>query len=324
MTEPTALLLLPRLQVQNANAISGPLSWGFPSPTAFLGFSHALERRFSRELSQGFGGIGIVCHSFTPLISLSSGGRTNVFHLTRNPVGKDGGAASFVEEGRAHLEISLVMSVYDFLPQSEGDYLAEDIFQAVQGLRLAGGSILPAREGRRFEARWLAFGEDAEGQNEQFRGLCRRLLPGFALVQRADILADRLAELRTAEPRATALEALLDLTRLNIEPDLPDPDQPGQTKWGIRTKPGWLVPIPTGYAGLSPLYAPGQVANARDNDTAFRFVESIYSLGEWVSPHRMLQLQQMLWYRRTDPHNGLYRCINNYSTIHNNAFAGAV
>jgi CRISPR-associated protein Csy2 len=62
MNQPTALLLLPRLKVQGANAISGPLSWGFPSPTAFIGFTHALERHFSNELRDGFGGVGIVCH----------------------------------------------------------------------------------------------------------------------------------------------------------------------------------------------------------------------------------------------------------------------
>lgn len=31
------LLILPRLRVQNANAISSPLTHGFPSMTAFLG-----------------------------------------------------------------------------------------------------------------------------------------------------------------------------------------------------------------------------------------------------------------------------------------------
>ena len=37
-----AVLLLPRLRVQNANAISSPLTWGFPPPSAFTGFAHAL------------------------------------------------------------------------------------------------------------------------------------------------------------------------------------------------------------------------------------------------------------------------------------------
>jgi CRISPR-associated protein Csy2 len=38
------LLILPRLRVQNANAISAPMTWGFPSMTAFLGLMWALER----------------------------------------------------------------------------------------------------------------------------------------------------------------------------------------------------------------------------------------------------------------------------------------
>ena len=43
--KPVAWLLLPNLRVQNANAISGPFSWGFPAPSAFTGFVHALSRK---------------------------------------------------------------------------------------------------------------------------------------------------------------------------------------------------------------------------------------------------------------------------------------
>ena len=49
---PDGLLLLPHLRVQNANAISSPLTWGFPAPTAFLGFVHALERRLLGRFGQ--------------------------------------------------------------------------------------------------------------------------------------------------------------------------------------------------------------------------------------------------------------------------------
>ena len=41
----THLLVLPRLRVQNANAISSPLPHGFPAMTAFLGLMWALERK---------------------------------------------------------------------------------------------------------------------------------------------------------------------------------------------------------------------------------------------------------------------------------------
>ena len=88
MSDVFALVLLPHLKVQNANAISGPLTWGFPSPTAFAGFAHALERKFAAELDEGFAGVGIICHHFEPQVFQPPGRRTQVFRLTRNPVGK--------------------------------------------------------------------------------------------------------------------------------------------------------------------------------------------------------------------------------------------
>jgi CRISPR-associated protein Csy2 len=324
MNEPTALLLLPRLQVQNANAISGPLSWGFPSPTAFTGFAHALQRRFAEAFDKGFGGVGIVCHRFEPQVSQPAGKRTQVFRLTRNPVGKDGATTALVEEGRAHLEVSLLIAVHDYLPPDEGQYLAEDLMAVAQGMRLAGGSILPQRAGKRYATQWLPLPEDRLGQDQVFAKLRRRLLPGFALVQREDRLQERLDELRAGAPASTALDALLDLSRLNIEPAASATETEEETAnsanekkahpWHIRGKPGWLVPLPIGYGALSPLYAPEQVANGRDGETPLRFVESLYSLGEWLSPHRLQSLEQLLWHAEADPEHGIYRCINRYSS----------
>lgn len=315
MTDISGLILLPRLRVQNANAISGPLSWGFPSPTAFTGFVHALERKFAGQLPKGLAGVGIVCHHFEPQVSQPAGRRHRVFCLSRNPVGKDGGAPALVEEGRAHMEISLLIAVRDDLTVDEGQYLAEDLLQATYGMRLAGGSPL-YREGPRYQASWHPQAGTVEDDRESFRKLRRRLLPGFALVQRDDLLATHLADMRQSAPASSALDALLDLSRLNFDPlSVPatDPAQADEVKWEMRSKPGWLVPLPIGYAGISPLYAPGEVENARDAATPFRFVESLYSLGEWVSPHRLEALSQLLWSQETDAANGIYRCINRYS-----------
>ena len=313
MSDVFALVLLPHLKVQNANAISGPLTWGFPSPTAFAGFAHALERKFAAELDEGFAGVGIICHHFEPQVFQPPGRRTQVFRLTRNPVGKDGGTLALVEEGRAHMEVSLLIAVRDYKSEGDGQDLAERLHHAAQGMRLAGGSLLH-QEGKRYQAQWWPLAGDVEGDAKVFRRLRRRLLPGFALVQRDDLLAGHLAEMRAAQPDSHALDALLDLSRLNIEPVVSQADEAGQTvKWEIRRKPGWLVPLPIGYAGISPLYAPGEVENARDASTPFRFVESLYSLGEWVSPHRLNDLSQLLWAQETDAANGIYRCINRYS-----------
>lgn len=318
MSDVFALVLLPHLKVQNANAISGPLTWGFPSPTAFAGFAHALERKFAAELDEGFAGVGIICHHFEPQVFQPSGRRTQVFRLTRNPVGKDGGTLALVEEGRAHMEVSLVIAVRDYKSEGDGKELAEGLHHAAQGMRLAGGSLLH-QEGKRYQAQWWPLAGDIEGDARIFRRLRRRLLPGFALVQRDDLLADHLAEMRATQPDSNALDALLDLSRLNIEPVVSQTDEAGApVKWEIRRKPGWLVPLPIGYAGISPLYAPGEVENARDAATPFRFVESLYSLGEWVSPHRLDDLSQLLWTQETDAANGIYRCINRYAESLNN------
>ena len=316
MNDISALIVLPRLKVQNANAISGPLTWGFPSPTAFAGFTHALQRKFAAELSEGFAGVGIICHHFEPLVHKPLRPHAPLsFRLTRNPVGKDGSTTALVEEGRAHMEVSLVIAVRDYLPDSEGQYLAEQLHHAAQGMRLAGGSLLH-QEGKRYQGQWWPLPGDSEGDASQFRKLRRRLLPGFALVQRGDLLAAHLAELRETQPAYNALDALLDLSRLNCEPVITpatDAAQPDQVTWEIRRKPGWLVPLPIGYAGISPLHAPGEVENARDGVTPFRFVESLYSLGQWISPHRLDGLQQLLWTQETDNDNGIYCCTNRYS-----------
>ncbi|MDO6107246.1 type I-F CRISPR-associated protein Csy2 [Pseudomonas aeruginosa] len=71
--------------------------------------------------------------------------------------------------------------------------------------------------------------------------------------------------------------------------------------------PGWLVPIPAGYNALSPLYLPGEVRNARDRETPLRFVENLFGLGEWLSPHRVAALSDLLWYHHAEPDKGLYR-----------------
>lgn len=309
------LILLPRLRVQNANAISGPLSWGFPSPTAFTGFVHALERKLAEQLSDGFAGVGIICHHFEPQVSQPAGRRHRVFCLSRNPVGKDGGAPATIEEGRAHLEISLLIGVRDYFSDTEGQYLAEDLQHAAYGMRLAGGSPL-YRPGQRYAASWHPVAGNVTDDTATFRKLRRRLLPGFALVQRDDLLKAHLAEMRQAAPASTALDALLDLSRLNFEPVVTQASEAGKpdtVDWQIRKKPGWLVPLPIGYAGISDLYAPGQVANTRDASTPFRFVESLYSLGEWVSPHRIQCFEQLLWTQEADAERGLYRCHNRHA-----------
>ena len=67
-----ALVLLSHLRVENANLVSGPLTWGFPSVTAFLGFAHNLLLKTPKP-GCTLNGVGIVCHSFDPKASRPDG-----------------------------------------------------------------------------------------------------------------------------------------------------------------------------------------------------------------------------------------------------------
>jgi CRISPR-associated protein Csy2 len=317
MNAPEALLLLPRLRVQNANAISGPLTWGFPAVTAFTGFVHALQRKLSEEWDIRLDGVAIVCHRHEEQTSQPAGKRTRVFNLTRNPVGKDGSTAAIVEEGRIHLDVSLLIGVNGNVhDENERREIAERAWDLALGMRLAGGSLLPPtwalseRNGPSLDL-WPG---TPEAEHALSRRLARRLLPGFALIPRHDLLAGHAATLRERDANHGELQALLDLSRLNVDPP-GSLDETGVARdtWHVRRKPGWLVPIPVGYRSLS-AHAPGTVRNARDRQVPFHFVESLYSLGEWRSPHRFADIRELLWYHQADTDAGLYRCVTPFLT----------
>ncbi len=330
-----ALLLLPHLRIQNANAVSSPMTWGFPAPSAFTGFAHALERRLQSQGKRlSLGGVAVVCHQFDPQVFQPPGRRTQVFRLTRNPVDKDGGTSAIVEEGRTHLDISLVLTVSgEDCPfnDTDGEVLAAEVLACAQGMRVAGGSVLPDPARDKHPAQWKTWPTLLDERRMVWRKLRRQLMPGFVLVSRSPLLAEHLLKLQQthqdAQPKPNALDALLDLCRLNIAPEpvsaeddaeKADPDATPTTTvpWAARRRyPGWLVPVPVGYAAVSPLYAPGSVANARDASQPFRFVESVLSLGEWVSPHRIAEATDALWHHDAQPDAGLYRVHNPYPHV---------
>lgn len=319
---PDGLLVLSHLRIQNANAISSPLTWGFPSPTAFLGFAHALERRLSQRFGVRLGGVGIVCHAFDAQTFRPNRRQHLVFTQSRNPVylkrdvGKfiaEGTPAAIVEEGRVHLDVSLVVGVSGHFEEAQQEAVfADAAYEATLGMRVAGGSVLPTFGASATRSQYITWPVTSVDRRAALIRLRRRLLPGFALVHRPDILSERLLKLQKDDEGATALDALLDLTRLNHAPTSLA-NSAGKVSWHIEKRPGWLVPLPVGYAGISALHAAAEVAGARDDVTPFRFVESLYSLGQWIGPHRLSQLDQLLWHSSADAEAGLYQCVNRYS-----------
>lgn len=306
------LLVFPHLQVQNANAISSPLTHGFPSMTAFIGLMWALQRKAQTAgLDVQFEAVGAVCHEHRELAT--QGGFVNSFHLTRNPVGKDGGSAAIVEEGRIHLGLSLLLAAHSPRWQREPDTRQQDLqvlAQLLAGMRIAGGSVVPPVQPwrHRYQPWALDLTGTAADRRALFAKARMRLLPGFTLIARDDLLAECRQQQAAHSQPGNPLEAWLSLARINWQWAT---DEHGKGHWQHdRGGNGWIVPIPVGYGALGPLHVPGSVANSRDPSVPFRFVESLYSVGQWISPHRLATAENLLWYADSQAEAGLYRCRN--------------
>lgn len=308
-----SLLILPRIKVENANAISG-ITYGFPAITHFLGYVHALSRELDAKFDIKLGGCGIVCHDFQIHAHKTARGREYIFSLTRNPLSKEGKTPSFNEEGRVRMEVSLVIEC-DFT-SDDFDFGTDDISQDIQKFsehvyrlavakRLAGGFIT--------EMSPVKFCEIPEVEEEAlrtYRSVLRQMIPGFVLCDRSDIFKRYLSD----NPEVNPFEAMLHFYTLKSKASHISEGKgvgSGNVKWGLIPKPsgGWIVPIHSGYKAISPLYEKGNVACARDMNVPFRFVESVYGLGEWVGLHRIRDVEKIIWRYHSD--RDMYVCLNN-------------
>jgi CRISPR-associated protein Csy2 len=323
-----SILVLPRLQVQNVNMVSSPMTWGFPSMTAFTGLMWALQRKLPAALAAKvkFKTVGVVCHKFEPQAS-KPGGYQYSLHLTRNPVDHKGATKSISQEGRAHVNVTVLLgmssSLYSVTPE-ERTSVAQEIYAIVEAMRIAGGTIVPRTKTRRFDMPELfpiAGGEDDRLQ--QFKTLRRRLLPGNTLVLRKDLLAEKNESDNTSNSEVSLVDSWLDFSKLVYLADESSREdvasssgkEKEKVEWILQKRSGWLVPIPTGYSALSGSYTGGTVTSARDGKTDFRFVESTYSIGQWISPHRLYDFSQLMWYPQTDRNLGVYQCTNDYASF---------
>lgn len=297
-------LLLNRIQITNANAISSPLTYGFPAITGFTGAVHAL----SRKVSQVDGledicldGVLIACHDCQPQTYRESSYKDFTFIQTRNPLKKDGKTASIIEEGRCHLTVSLVIGVYadDDLSDEQVEELKSKVFQLLYQQRIAGGSVHKLNH---FEP--VSFYKDAD-----INEIKTKLLPAFVLTDAHDSLQDITEQLKANNPDATALDALLETATLHHVPS----DEQGSS-WSVETVKkgrGWLVQIPVGYQGISPTFEAGEMQHSRNPEYPSQYVEAIYSLGKWVFPYAIEDLSTALWYQKYDAEQELYLVTHN-------------
>jgi len=296
------ILLLPHIKVQNANALSSPFTIGFPAMTAWLGAAHALQRKINEGVFQkvAFTSVAVVSHDVDLQTKIGQGDFVQSIVVAKRPPStkkeltdfNTGSAPSFIEEVRCHLDISLLIEYGGIDKDDEEMFMDQIALHLNASMKLAGGDIISFQKPALYRIE--------EGNDVDLRGLTRKLMPGYAVIERRELMIDAMKDGRDA------IDAMLDY--LAIHHSSEKDDEENVTWTSHRKSSGWIVPIATGFHGLSEL---GQAINQRDLETPHRFAESVVTLGEFRMPHRINSLDEIFWHYHVDIEKKLYLCQQN-------------
>ena len=290
----SSFLIIPKLKVHNANALSSPFTIGFPAMTAWLGAVHALQRKLNQQSVQAeFQGVGVVCHKcdlqtyqgmddFVQSIVIAANPLVPKRKRKKGEPWEQFERPSFIEEARCHLLVSMVIEIPEMSGAAQ-KAITENIEAHLSGrMKIAGGDIM---------------GFDTPYISNNFDDFRNKLMPGYAIVERRDLMEQAMAE---GQDALDAMLSFLTVSNTCIQ------DENGKVTWQRKRKQkGWFVPIATGFQGISPL---GIAKNQRDQDTPHRFAESLVTLGEFKMPYRMNDAYEFLWYYQADLDNCNYLC----------------
>lgn len=288
-------LLLSHVKIQNANAMPSTLTIGFPAMTAWLGAVHALERKLRER--ESFERVrlpqtAVICHDCRLQVYRGAGDRVNSVSATANPLRKKGAGFErppFIEEARVHLDVSLLVEIKGLGGDEDEDF-KKAVSRLLPRMKIASGDVLGFKE--------ISLCYTAEAEDE--RKVLRKLMPGYALIERRELLKNYTMDGKDA------LDAMLELVALHHHAEKDDDEEVTRWTYG-RSEPGWLVPIAVGFKGLSPL---GHVKHQRDPGVPHCFAEPLMTIGEWKMPHRFTRIDEMLWHYKYDEENALYLCRN--------------
>lgn len=285
------VLILPHLKIHNANALSSPFTIGFPAMTAWLGFVHALERKLNQAgLSElMLHSAAVVSHRCDVQTHKGEGDFVHSIIGTGNPLDKDGSRSAFIEEARCHLDISLVIEWSGCEAQVQQPDFAQQLQAVIATMKVAGGDVLTMQR---------PFHQSIDIDSDQeTRRLLNQLMPGYVLIERRDLMIEAMQQ------GADALDALL--AYLTVHHHCEQLEDKSIVWHSQRKASGWIVPIATGFQGISPL---GDAKNQRDPSVPHRFAESVVTLGEFVMAHKIKHLDNILWQYHPDLLNDLYLC----------------
>ena len=288
------LLVIPHIEVHNANALSSPFTIGFPAMTAWLGATHALQRKLNGDGFEDlkFIATGVVSHTTNLQVYKGVGDYVYSIVGTSNPVDKEGKRPAFIEEARCHLIVSIVIEFLGLHKRDEEQFLKRVVHHLKSRMKMAGGDILKLRKP-------LIERVEEEEEDDIVR-IRRRLMPGYAIVERRDLMIESM------DRGLDAMDALLEYVTIDHSCEQ---DDEGKVLWSSsRKSAGWIVPIATGFQGISELR---KAKNQRDPNTPHRFAESVVTLGEFKMPYKIESIDEILWHYSVDNEHRLYLCEQN-------------
>ena len=300
-------LTLSHLSVKNANAQSSPITVGIPALTAFFGAMHKLQRELH---SRGFSdikilGTGIIIHD-AYLHVYKTGRNKDSLILSSNPLVKKGSTferPSTIPDAKIDFTASLICEVEDNSFDLDVDEFRAAIDAILQNsLKIAGGDILPPcdNDGKTISSftRQIKYypGVDCDNYTE-IKQITNRLVPGFALIERRDLMIEAMQQ------GNTAIDSLIDFLAIHNECNK---TEEGDVQWKtFKRTNGWLVPISVGFQRLTP---PQQVQNQRDENYPHIFVENLITLGEYRMINSFKNLDEIMWKYIFDESKSQYKC----------------
>jgi len=303
-------IVIPRVSVKNANALSSPITIGVPAVSAFLGLGHRIQRFLN---SNNFptiriNGIGIVIHRTNLRVFKSKVAPKDFLFASSNPLKKDGARPSTIPDPKIDFCVSLVLEIEDkdFSYLFDIDELVSEVESILRnGLKIAGGDILPPLEDGKpswsFDGRYKIRYETIDNDNlDENKKLLKSLMPGYTLIERRSLLA------REMEEGKDVCESLFDYLAIH---NICSKDEKGNVEWASERKTnGWLVPISVGFQGLT---IPQKAKNQRCDEYDHLFGENLVTLGEYKLVSNFKTVNELIWRYECDLEKLLFKCACN-------------
>lgn len=283
------LLILPKIKIQNANALSSPYSIGFPGITGFMGAAHMLERLIQNAFSNiKLKSVGIAVYDFNLKTFNGHGDFEDKIITAANPLNKDGERPSFIPEAKCDLTVTMIIEIENLEYDDEEDFIQLVEENLLPRMRMAGGDIL---ESEKPETLKVMDEKDA-------RKLKRRLMPGFVIINRGDLVRKGVSE------GMDAMDAIIDYLAIHYHCS----SEEAKIQWKAERKTnGWIIPISNGFYGVSEFI---KCKEQRNYEHKHRFAEPVLTLGEFIMPFRLESIDEMLWEYRYIQNEELYLCVN--------------